>query len=120
MGTLGGIEAAFLMAAALTGVDADLLSSLCYVESHHNTSAYLAQDGGSASLGICQVKLSTARALGYVGRADRLMELETNALYASKYLAKQKKRYGTWEKAVSAYNCGHACNNRRYVKKVMD
>lgn len=116
---MGDITTAIAIAAALTGVDPALLNSLCYVESGHNVKAYVHQDGGSPSYGVCQVKLSTARALGFTGQAAQLMDPSWNAFYASKYLAKQHRRYGSWEKAISAYNCGHACNNNKYVTKVM-
>jgi soluble lytic murein transglycosylase-like protein len=107
------------MAGLVTGVDPALLSSLCFVESNHNINAYVHQDGGTPSYGLCQVKLETARALGFTGRAEELMDPSSNALYAALYLKRQHKRYGTWEKAVSAYNCGHACGNKSYVRKVM-
>jgi len=111
---------AFQLAGLLTGVDPQLLSSVCYVESHHNINARVLHDGGSPSYGACQVKLATARALGYVGREGGLMEPSLNSYYAAKYLAQQKRRYGTWTKAVSAFNCGHACGNKKYVRKVLN
>lgn len=116
---MGNVGEAILLAAALTGVNPALLSSLCFVESNHKINAYVHQDGGSPSYGICQVKESTARALGFTGRAEALMDPSVNALYAAKYLKRQHRRYKSWPKAVSAYNCGRVCNNKRYVDKVM-
>jgi soluble lytic murein transglycosylase-like protein len=117
MGT--GLEGAILIAALTNGVDPSLLSAVCYVESSHNPSAFVRQDGRTSSYGLCQVKLETARTLGYAGKASGLMDARTNAYFAAKYLRKQYNRYGSWTRAVSAYNCGRVCNNRRYVRKVI-
>lgn len=119
MGTLM-LATAFALAGLMSGVDPALVSALCFVESGHNVNALAPRDGGSPSLGVCQLKLRTARALGYVGRAKGLMEPSTNALYASLYLAKQKQRFGSWARAISAYNAGRPVKgNRRYVRRVM-
>lgn len=107
------------MAGLATGVDPALLSSLCFVESNHKVNAYVHQDGGSPSYGVCQIKLGTARALGYSGQAKGLMDQKTNAFYAASYLAKQKKKHGTWDRAISAYNAGRPIKgNKHYVNKV--
>jgi len=108
----------FILAGVLTGVDPALLSAVCWVESNHQPAAYAESDGGSPSLGLCQIKLGTARWLGFEGEASDLMEPNTNAYYAAKYLRRQYLRYGTWERAVSAYNCGYVCNNTSYVNRV--
>jgi hypothetical protein len=114
------LTAAFMAASQATGVSPELLSSLCYQESRHDIYAYVPHDGGSPSYGMCQVKLATARALGFTGRADLLMEPSRNALYASLYLSSQHRRFGTWERAVSSYNAGHPISgNKRYVKNVV-
>lgn len=86
-----------------------LLDSVCYVESRHKPHAVNVDDGGSPSLGLCQVKLKTARWLGFEGDEADLMEPRTNAYYAGKYLAYQLKRYrGDKHRAVTAYNRGNA------------
>lgn len=117
---MGELQAIFTVAAVLAGVDPALLSSVCFIESAHKPKAYVANDGGSPSIGLCQVKLSTARFVGFKGTARELFDPRVNALHAAKYLRWQYDRYGSWKKAVSAFNCGRACNNRRYVKKVWD
>lgn len=110
----------FLIAGLLAGVDPSLISALCYVESTHNVQAYVKHDGNSPSYGICQIKLATARDMGFVGTSDELMDPNTNALYAAKYLAWQKQRHGTWERAVSSYNAGRPVrSNAAYVRRVM-
>jgi len=115
-----GVMTAFLIAGHTTGIDPALLSSLCYEESKYNTHAFAEHDGHTPSFGLCQIKLKTARELGYRGRAVGLMDAETNALYAAKYLAKQKKRWGTWARAISAYNAGHPARcNQHYVQTIL-
>lgn len=106
----------------MTGLEfAALLSALCFVESSHRVNAVHYDDGGSSSLGYCQIKLKTARWLGYKGSITNLwLNKETNKHWAGTYLRYQLKRYkGDIKKAVSAYNCGRACGNTLYVDKVM-
>lgn len=87
----------------------NLLSSLCYVESKHNPNAIHKDDGKTDSLGICQVKLATAKSLGYKGTAKGLLNPNANIYYAAKYLSYQRSRYhGSISKAIIAYNRGNA------------
>lgn len=103
-----------------------LLSAVCHVESRHTPAAINQYDGNSPSYGICQIKLSTARYLGFSGTAKTLMRPEVNILYAGKYLKRQLTRYkGDSRKAVAAYNAGtykekqnRAPANLTYVRKV--
>ena len=87
---------------------AGLIDSVCYVETKHDTTVINHNDGATDSLGICQVKLETAQWLGFTGTYEQLMEPKVNIYYAAKYLARNVKRYGSYEKAVIAYNKGHA------------
>lgn len=105
-----------------------LLSAICWVESHHNSAAINAHDGGSASHGICQIKLETAALLGFKGTEEELTRPKTNIHYAGKYIKWQLDRYqGNIPKAVAAYNAGTyrensqgQIMNRKYVGKVFD
>jgi soluble lytic murein transglycosylase-like protein len=111
--------AIFILARALAGVDANLLSAVCFVESGHKPSAYVAMDGRTPSYGLCQIKLGTAKHMGYRGTAKGLMDPYTNALYAAKYLRWQYRRYKNWDMAISGYNAGRAIRgNAGYVNKV--
>ena len=104
------------------GLPPNLLSSLCYVESKHDIYAVHEDDGGSNSLGVCQVKLATAQWLGFKGTEEQLMKPHINIYYAGMYLSKQRNRYnGSIEKAVIAYNVGHAKNltSTEYSRKVL-
>ena len=86
-----------------------MLESVCWVESKHKITAIHKNDGDSDSLGVCQIKLKTAKWLGFKGNSEELMDPENNIKYAGKYLAKQINRYkGNTKKAVIAYNRGNA------------
>lgn len=79
-------------------------------------------DGGSPSIGLCQVKLKTSKWLGYKGTEKQLLNPTVNAYYAAKYLKYQLKRYnGNTEKALIAYNRGNAKGLTRteYSAKIM-
>jgi soluble lytic murein transglycosylase-like protein len=99
-----------------------LLESLCYIESKHDIYALHKDDGGSDSLGICQIKLSTARSLGFKGTKQQLMEPAVNIHYAGKYLKHQLLRYRSIERAVIAYNLGHSgrLTSSKYQIKVYE
>ncbi len=98
----------FLTTSQQFGLPAGLLESLCYVESKHDINAIHKNDGDGNSVGICEIKLKTAKWLGFKGTEKELMQPKTNIYYAGKYLAKQINRYHNVVKGVIAYNIGHA------------
>jgi soluble lytic murein transglycosylase-like protein len=109
-------------AAQSVGIPAALLLAVCYVESGHKNVA-THHDGGSASIGICQVKYSTARMMNKDVYISELFEPRTNAESAARYLAHQYRRYnGNWRCAVGAFNSGSVkCVtgfDNAYTKKV--
>lgn len=97
-----------------------LLDAVCYVESKHSISAYVNHDGRSPSYGVCQIKLATARHMGFKGTPEQLMEPRRNIYYAAKYLNYQLLRYGNVEQAVMAYNQGYSKTvvSTSYTRKV--
>lgn len=97
-----------------------LLSALCYTESKHHVNAIHLDDGGSNSIGICQLKLSTAKEYGFQGTEKELMKPETNILIAGLYLKHQISRYNSVKKGVIAYNRGNSkhLTSTRYQRKV--
>lgn len=100
-------------AAVSNGIDYRVIAAICEVESNHNTKIKRIWDGGSYSYGICQVKLNTARAMGFKGKEMELSIPETNIEYAAKYLAYQLKRYkGDYKKAIVSYNKGSYSNEK--------
>lgn len=79
-------------------------------------------------MGACQIKLSTAKLMGYTGSESVLKKPGVNVYWAGRYLQYQLLRYnGDVIKAISAYNAGtHRVNakgqvmNRRYLGKVLN
>lgn len=115
----------FTTATAVFSLPPDLLAAVCYVESTHNPYAINRDDGTANSVGICQVKLATAKMLGFRGNERQLMDPATNINFAAKYLAYQFRRYESPIEAVGAYNMGSykiasdgLAVNRLYIKKV--
>jgi soluble lytic murein transglycosylase-like protein len=103
------LTALFLGATVHFQLPPGLLSSLCYIESRHQVNAIHHDDGRTNSVGICQVKLETAKWLGFKGTEKDLMDPRINIYYAGLYLKKQLMRYNAQtNKAVIAYNYGHA------------
>lgn len=104
-----------------------LIESLCFVESSHDINALHHNDGGSNSVGICQIKVSTARSIGFRGTEKELAKPAHNIFYSAKYLSQQLDRYdGDIVKGVAAYNAGtHRVNakgqtrNIKYINKVL-
>ena len=117
----------FALASSTYHLPPGLISALCYVESNHRVLAYVANDRGSPSHGVCQLKLTTARFVGFRGNEKQLRDPKTNINYAAKYLHYQLVRYGGDSvKAIAAYNSGtyHVnargqIKNRHYVGKVL-
>lgn len=109
----------YALVTLILGLPGGLLQSVCYVESNHRQYTISPHDGHTTSYGACQIKYETAKDFGFKGSEEQLMQPLVNIFYAGAYLDHQIKRYkGNKYKAVSAYNCGKVCNNRRYVKKV--
>lgn len=79
-------------------------------------------------MGVCQVKLNTARLMGFHGNAAKLAYPSINIYYAGKYLRHQLDRYqGNVPQAVASYNAGKCrfnkkglIKNRKYVEKVLN
>lgn len=124
---LGTIALLLTSISVTTDLPKGLLSALCFVESSHRPAAVNQDDRGSASIGLCQIKLETARLVGFKGTAKQLQtDPKVNAMYAAKYLKKQLNRYsGDVRKAVAAYNAGTyfprrdgLAMNQSYVNKV--
>jgi soluble lytic murein transglycosylase-like protein len=91
-----------------------LLIAICNTESNFRNVINV-NDGGSASYGVCQVKLATAR---FIERREvapsELLNPSVNLTIAAKYLAYQTRRYGDKETdcIVSAYNAGSCLKNK--------
>ena len=89
--------------AAANGIPAELVHRVIMRESRYNPRAI-----HSGNYGMMQIKLQTARGLGYTGTAQGLLDPETNLTYAVKYLAgAYRVAKGNADRAVSYYARGY-------------
>src|ERR1700674_842843 len=64
--------------------------------------------GRGGTIGLMQIKLATARSLGYTGTAEGLRDPNTNLTYAVKYLAgAYRAANGDHNRAVAYYASGY-------------
>jgi soluble lytic murein transglycosylase-like protein len=64
--------------------------------------------GRGGTIGLMQIKLATARGLGYTGDAEGLRDPNTNLTYAVKYLAgAYRAANGDYNRAVAYYAGGY-------------
>jgi len=70
--------------------------------------------GRGGTIGLMQIKLATARGLGYTGTAEGLRDPDTNLTYAVKYLAgAYRAANGDYNRAVAYYASGYYYAARR-------
>src|SRR3984893_16436252 len=70
--------------------------------------------GRGGTIGLMQIKLATARSLGYTGTAEGLRDPETNLTYAVKYLAgAYRAANGNHNRAVAYYAGGYYAAAKR-------
>lgn len=102
------------------GVPVALAHAVVRVESNYRANAR----GAAGEIGLMQVKLATARLMGYRGSARGLYDPDTNLKYGMKYLAKAHKLGGgSVCGTILKYNAGHGAKrmnpiSRRYCTKV--
>lgn len=86
------------------GVPEALVHRVIVRESKYNASLV----GRGGTIGLMQIKLATARGLGYTGTAEGLRDPATNLTYAVKYLAGAfRAANGDHNRAVSYYAGGY-------------
>ncbi len=89
--------------AAANGVPPELVHRVIVRESKYNPRAI-----SKGNYGMMQIKLATARGLGYTGTAEGLLDPDTNLTYAVKYLAgAYRAAGGDHNRAVSYYAGGY-------------
>lgn len=97
------------------GVPLDLAHRVVIRESRYNPRAV-----SKGNYGLMQIRLGTARGLGYRGDATGLLDPETNLTYAMKYLAgAYKVAGGNHGRAVSYYASGYyyAAKSQRVTRE---
>jgi len=86
------------------GVPAKLAEAVVRVESNYNAKAR----GSAGEIGLMQIKLSTARAMGYRGTRKGLYDPNTNLKYGMKYLGgAHQLSGGDTCGTILRYNAGH-------------
>lgn len=89
--------------AAANGIPATLVHRVIMRESRYNPRAV-----SKGNYGIMQIRLGTARAMGYRGDAAGLLDANTNMTYAVKYLAgAYRAAGGNHDRAVANYARGY-------------
>jgi soluble lytic murein transglycosylase-like protein len=97
---IGGMAAS---AASSAGIPVSLVERVIKRESGGNPRAV-----SSGNYGLMQIRLGTARAMGYSGDAAGLLDAQTNMTYAVKYLAGAYRAAGGNEsRAVALYASGY-------------
>jgi soluble lytic murein transglycosylase-like protein len=95
--------------AAANGVPASLVHRVIMRESRYNPRAV-----SKGNYGMMQIRLGTARAMGYTGTASGLLDPEVNMTYAVKYLAGAYQVAGGSEgRAVANYARGYYYQAKR-------
>lgn len=97
--------------ARANGVPVDLARAVVKHESGFNPGV----TGKAGEIGLMQIKLQTARGMGYKGSAKGLYDPATNLRWGMKYLGQARKLAGGSEcGALSRYNGGHG--TKRMIK----
>jgi soluble lytic murein transglycosylase-like protein len=102
------------------GISESLAHAVVRVESNFRSDA----TGAAGEIGLMQLKLSTARMMGYSGSRSALYDPETNIKYGMRYLAKaQSLSDGSTCGTILKYNAGHGAKrmnpvSARYCSKV--
>jgi soluble lytic murein transglycosylase-like protein len=95
-------------AASAAGIPVSLVERVIKRESGGNPRAV-----SQGNYGLMQIRLGTARAMGYSGSAEGLLDAQTNMTYAVKYLAGAYRAAGGNEsRAVALYASGYYAQTR--------
>jgi soluble lytic murein transglycosylase-like protein len=114
-----GLKALVARHAAANGVPFSLADAVVRIESRYNPRA-----ANAGNYGLMQIRHQTARGMGYSGGAGGLLDAETNARYAMKYLAMAYRAAGGDTcRTIMKYQSGHMATrmngaNRTYCAKV--
>jgi len=99
----GNLDALIVRHAAANNVPEDLIRRVIKRESGGNPHI-VSKD----NFGLMQIKLATARSMGYTGSAAGLLDADTNMTYAVKYLAGAcRAADGNADRAVHYYAAGY-------------
>jgi soluble lytic murein transglycosylase-like protein len=97
-------EAMVAMHARANGVPEDLVHRVIVRESKYQPNLI----GRGGTIGMMQIKLATARGVGYTGTSEGLLDPQTNLTWAVKYLAGAwRAAQGNADLAVRKYAAGY-------------
>jgi soluble lytic murein transglycosylase-like protein len=114
-----GLKALVRRHAEANGVPFAIADAVVRVESRYNPRA-----SNRGNYGLMQIRLQTARGIGYGGDASGLLNADTNARYGMKYLAQAYRMAGGDTcRTIMKYQSGHMATsmngaNRAYCSKV--
>lgn len=105
-------------------LDPVIFEAMIRIESAFNPKA-LNQEGKKDpkawSRGLGQVQYYTALKMEFRGTPQELYDPEINLEYAARYLKEKLDQYGTYAKAISAYNAGQlSSKNWKHVNGIMN
>lgn len=106
--------------AVLNGVPVDLAHAVVFSESTYRPNA----TGAVGEVGLMQLRMATARMVGYSGSRKGLYDPETNIKYGMKYLGKAHELGGgSTCGTILKYNAGHGAKrmnpiSQQYCNKV--
>jgi soluble lytic murein transglycosylase-like protein len=101
--------------AKANGVPESLVHRIIVRESKYNAALL----GRGGTIGLMQIKLGTARGLGYTGTAEGLRDPETNLTYAVKYLAGAfRAAGGDFNRSVAYYAGGYYYAAKRLRQQI--
>jgi pyruvate/2-oxoglutarate dehydrogenase complex dihydrolipoamide acyltransferase (E2) component len=104
------LEPLIVKHAAANNIPAGLVHRIIIRESRYNARAV----GLGGALGLMQIKHATARALGYSGSAEGLLDADTNLTYGVRYLAgAYRVADGDQNRAVGFYARGYYYDAKR-------
>lgn len=96
--------------ASANRVPESLVHRVILRESRYNPKAV----GRGGVLGLMQIKLATARGVGYTGDADGLLDANTNLTYGVRYLAgAYRAADGNHDRAIAFYASGYYAHAKR-------
>ena len=108
-------DAMVAMHAQANGVPEALVHRVIVRESKYHPNLI----GRGGTIGLMQIKLATARGVGYTGTAEGLRDPNTNLTYAVKYLAgAYRAANGNHNRAVSYYAGGYYYAAKRQRREV--
>lgn len=115
----GGLQALVRRHAEANGVPFAIADAVIKVESRYNPRA-----SNRGNFGLMQIRLQTARGVGYGGGAAGLLDADTNARFGMKYLGQAYRLAGGDTcRTIMKYQSGHMATamsgaNRAYCSKV--